>query len=165
MGNVTSAPRARKAPHRNRQQAAMRFMLVPGYIGRRGTRVRSGNIPAREPLDALRQIENSALSHPHCRALPGRRAGAVQELAGPYGRVAISVEAEDRPSEVAVTRILPPRPRCDCTIRSARPLKALRWSAWNDSVVAALPLSTARSAPAPVTWKCTSLAAAGQRLP
>ena len=45
------------------------------------------------------------------------------------------------------------------------PLKALRWSAWKDSSLAALPLSTAAMVPGPVMLNFTRLSAAGQRLP
>ena len=82
-----------------------------------------------------------------------------------YRDVVTTVVAGGRPSDVAVTLMRPAWPACERTISRASPLKAFRWSAWNGSTVAALPLSTASILPAPSTLNCTRLSASGQKLP
>src|ERR1019366_5768573 len=81
---------------------------------------------------------------------------------GDYLVVTVASPAR-RPSPVAVIFTRPALPRSPRTINRAKPLNALRWSAWKDSTVAALPLSTPAILAGPSRANFTRLSAVGQK--
>src|ERR1019366_5340427 len=83
---------------------------------------------------------------------------------GDYLVVTVASPAR-RPSPVAVIFTRPALPRSPRTINRAKPLNALRWSAWKDSTVAALPLSTPAILAGPSRANFPRLSAVGQKLP
>ena len=92
-----------------------------------------------EPLSSLDRLEQ----YPLMQAILGRRSRRFGRGMS-IGEGAAWVAG---PADRTVTRIEPFSPRFERTISSASPLNAFRWSAWNGSTVAALPLSTAAITP------------------